>query len=133
MDGFNEEGEMRALSLLALFLSMGGALGDDPGVFKHESKADFQKRMETLRADLDVRLAAFEKKAASLEKKARKAMDKKIRDLRRDEKILDKKLAKLKDKSGDKWEDLREGIDKAADHLKKAYEDIADSLKKEHP
>jgi hypothetical protein len=100
----------------------------DTGQLVKETKEEFLKRIEKVGADFDEKIGQLEMRAEGLDAKADASTKKKLHAMRLQRKALDKKLSQLRKSSGAKWDKLKEGVDQAVDDLKKAYEDLKASL-----
>ena len=86
---------------------------------KHdEFVRDMQKKLD----ELDVKYKALEKRAAEEKGDAKKDLDAKVKVAKAKRDVAAKKLDELKAASRDRWEKIKDGVEKAFDDLKKVVE-----------
>lgn len=99
------------------------------GAKAQKVKQEFVKNMETELATVESKITEMKKKAESAKEEAKKEYQKQIRTLQGKRTAFKKKLKDVQDAGEGAWEELRAGVQKAAEDLKKAADDAASKLK----
>jgi len=91
------------------------------GQTKEEYQAELQKKLDSL----DARIEALNDKAAQASEETRASYDAALTTLRQKREVMSDKFAKVKEASGDAWQDVAAGADAAWDDLSKAFQNAA--------
>ncbi len=94
----------------------GGTAADYAKQEKDEYVARAQKAVDEARAETDKLKASAKEKRAG----ARRKLQRQIRAMDRKWELAERKLSELKSASGEAWKDLRAGVDKAVEDLKRS-------------
>jgi hypothetical protein len=106
---------------------------NDTGKYLHEKKANYAKRIRVELDDLKSKIKIQERKLSSgathMGKDVEKNLRQQVRDLHRQEKVLEAELRRVQ-KSGEKDLDgLKADIDHDMNKLKKGYDDLLEGMK----
>ncbi|MFI5346068.1 MAG: hypothetical protein ACHQ51_06810 [Elusimicrobiota bacterium] len=88
-----------------------------------ETKAEYVKKAHAELDELSARIDALEVKARKTGAATDEALKKKISELKARRKTAKKDFAKLKRASGEAWADLKAGVDKGIDDIKKELDE----------
>lgn len=88
-----------------------------------ETKGDYVRKAHAAVDALSVKIDALELKAKDAGSSAREGMDEKLTALKARRKTLKKDLARLKRASGKAWANIKAGLDKGLEDLKKDLEE----------
>jgi len=93
------------------------------------AKNQFVKKMETELEKVEAKIAEMKEKAENATEEAKGEYKKQIRSLQGKKSSFQRKLNELQDASGEAWEELKAGVQKAVDDLKKASDNAVSKLK----
>jgi len=87
-----------------------------------QEKQEYQKLIESQLADLSKKIEDLKAKAVNAKKDAMAALESQIADLKKKQEAAQQKLSELGSVTSKAWGEVKSGLDKAMDELKKAYE-----------
>jgi hypothetical protein len=90
--------------------------------YTFQQKAEYEKRLRQVVADLDDRIDDLEQRARESTADARKSLDQQVRDLKQKRAVVSERLEKVKAAGADAWDDLKTGVQKAVEDLQRALD-----------
>ena len=102
---------------------------DKPKPSAEQEKQDYIKQIETTLDDVSKKINELKDKAQSATGDARTKIESTIATLKTQQDAAGKKLQELRSSTGAAWGEMKTGMSKAADDLRKAYEDAAKHFK----
>jgi chromosome segregation ATPase len=94
-----------------------------------QEKQDYIKQIQNTLDDVSKDIDKLKEKAQSATGDARAKIDSTIATLKAQQETATKKLQELRSSTGAAWGEMKTGMSKAADDLRKAYEDAAKHFK----
>ncbi len=87
-----------------------------------QEKQEYQKRIESQLADLSQRIDELKEKAKTAKQDAVVKLQAQMEALKKQKEVAEQKLSELRSSTSNAWGEVKDGVDKAMDNLKKAYE-----------
>ena len=102
---------------------------DKPKPSAEQEKQDYIKQIESTLDDVSKKINELKDKAQTATGDARAKIESTIATLKVQQDAAGKKLQELRSSTGAAWGEMKTGMSKAADDLRKAYEDAAKHFK----
>ena len=99
------------------------------GDFAAQKRDEYQKLMEAKISEWSARIGDLEAAAKKAKAGTQEEAKKKIEDLKQKKAELEQKLGELKQSSAGAWNDVKAGLEKASEAVKKAYEQALSNFK----
>lgn len=99
------------------------------GEYAAEKRDEYQKLMEAKINEWSARIAELEAAAKKAQAETREKAELQIQELKKKKAALEEKLKELKQSSAGAWNDVKAGLEKAVDALKKAYDQALSNFK----
>jgi hypothetical protein len=93
------------------------------GAYTEAKKEEYQKKLNAQLDKYEQRLDALRAQGAMMTEEAKNKLGEKLEVLEREKKRLQQKAGELESKSGQAWEDLKNGVDDAMDELDTAFKE----------
>jgi hypothetical protein len=94
-----------------------------------QNSAAFAAKAQKAIDELKTKIATVKGKAQKIRGEARVKLDEQIKNLERDQKAAQRKLAKLRTVAGEEWQTLKTDVSTSIDHLRQSVEKAKKSLK----
>jgi hypothetical protein len=92
-------------------------------------KEEFRKIIEAQLGEWQTEFDELKVKAALAKADARDEIERRMADLQRRKQEVRLNLDDLRDKGGDAWQSMKEGLERATDELKKAFDEARSKMK----
>jgi len=94
-----------------------------------DKKEEYRKKLDTQLKEWKAKIDALEARGAKLGSEAKDELMREISELRKRKGIVKEKWNELQKMSGDSWDTIKEGVEKAATELKGALERVISRFK----
>lgn len=94
-----------------------------------EKKELYREKIESQFKEWKAKIDMLEGRASTLTSEAKSTLNKEIEELRNKKSVVKKKWSELQRSGEDTWDKMKDGVEKSADELKKAFEKVVARFK----
>jgi protoporphyrinogen oxidase len=91
-----------------------------------QQKDEFVSKAHKEMDDLSARIQELKKKAEAESGEAKIKLERQVEELRKEQRIVVKKVARLKSASGEAWRDFKADVENSIEHLKESFQKLSE-------